>query len=662
MRRLLLLVALIALAPALLAADQAWSPFSIAPSNLTGSQHDHVTILSLDSVATSGLRRIPLGQLRDLRHAVSLGRPHSPYQQEAVWHRASLDDLGHDSGFLLGELEHGGFVLVVPLIDLAAGSDAALHPTDDGGIELVVDSGSAHRAVPHDARVLAIAYGDDPYLLCQTSAAIIASTLNYQRNNNDPLPPVFNRVGWRHSGTADDALNAISAIRNQAMPLGWCLLGDGWQHSIDGRLIANGSGPQFGTTLADFASQARSLLGDLGLIAEQHLLGDWHGCSQQEGNRPTQPQALSWPVSRLLAHGDANRRWPGPLITVPLTAEVPSLWHDISKPLIEAGFNGLAVHGQALSTAIGNAPAWLTAVDSICTDQDWARINIMGHDPLSLYHGGSGTLTRVDSNELDPQRLARAAIFNLWYGHFTRPDWGTLHSNGPTAAAMACAIALNGGPLCLSDSVADIDSGLLRQLLFHDGRPARCRQPARPAFSSLFADPARSERPIAISNTTTCGWAIAAFDSRPIDSSDTKARGATLYADDLPIPDQRPLVVHRRGTAHVSLLSADQPLSYELTPAEHALFSGAAIVDGMAVFGIDELCVPGSAVAGSWPDADGLSIDLHSGGTLIIYFSNAPQAVIVNDQIRDDWHYHAASGTLRLALAHNSSHRIRINR
>ena len=89
-------------------------------------------------------------------------------------------------------------------------------------------------------------------------------------------------------------------------------------------------------------------------------------------------------------------------------------------------------------------------------------------------------------------------------------DWDMFQTNlGKPSAMHACARAISGGPVYVSDRPLEHESSLIRRLAFPDGSLPRCLRNARPTASSLFLDPQREAGvPLLLQNINPCGGLV----------------------------------------------------------------------------------------------------------------------------------------------------------
>lgn len=80
---------------------------------------------------------------------------------------------------------------------------------------------------------------------------------------------------------------------------------------------------------------------------------------------------------------------------------------------------------------------------------------------------------------------------------------------GKPSAMHACARAISGGPVYVSDRPEEHDPLIIRKMAFADGSVPRCLRNARPTAATLFADPQREVGiPLLLQNINPCGGKV----------------------------------------------------------------------------------------------------------------------------------------------------------
>jgi Raffinose synthase or seed imbibition protein Sip1 len=106
------------------------------------------------------------------------------------------------------------------------------------------------------------------------------------------------------------------------------------------------------------------------------------------------------------------------------------------------------------------------------------------------------------------------AFNSLLLSHIAVQDWDMFQSSlGRTSRMHACARAVSGGPVYVSDKPTEHDGDIINHLAYPDGSLPRCLRNARPPSRSLFLDPQKqSNTPLLLQNINPSGgMVIAAF-------------------------------------------------------------------------------------------------------------------------------------------------------
>ena len=107
------------------------------------------------------------------------------------------------------------------------------------------------------------------------------------------------------------------------------------------------------------------------------------------------------------------------------------------------------------------------------------------------------------------------AFNSLLLSHIAVQDWDMFQSSlGRSSRMHACARAVSGGPVYVSDKPTEHDGDIINHLAFPDGSLPRCLRNARPPSRSLFLDPQeQSNTPLLLQNINPSGGlVIAAFN------------------------------------------------------------------------------------------------------------------------------------------------------
>lgn len=124
-------------------------------------------------------------------------------------------------------------------------------------------------------------------------------------------------------------------------------------------------------------------------------------------------------------------------------------------------------------------------------------INCMCHSTENIYQMRDSALMRV-SDDFYPREpasttphVAACAFNSLFLSVICQPDWDMFQSMHPAAHLHACARAVSGGPVYVSDKVGRHDFSVLRRLVLRDGSVLRARRPGLPTADCIFRDPMR---------------------------------------------------------------------------------------------------------------------------------------------------------------------------
>lgn len=124
-------------------------------------------------------------------------------------------------------------------------------------------------------------------------------------------------------------------------------------------------------------------------------------------------------------------------------------------------------------------------------------INCMCHSTENIYQMRDSAVIRA-SDDFYPREpasssphVAACAYNSLFLSVIGQPDWDMFQSAHPAARLHACARAVSGGAVYVSDKVGRHDFDILRQLVLRDGSVLRALRPGLPTADCIFSDPLR---------------------------------------------------------------------------------------------------------------------------------------------------------------------------
>lgn len=122
-------------------------------------------------------------------------------------------------------------------------------------------------------------------------------------------------------------------------------------------------------------------------------------------------------------------------------------------------------------------------------------INCMCHSTDNLYRMRDTAIVRA-SDDFYPREpasttphIAACAYNSLFLAELALPDWDMFQSQHAGAQLHACARAISGGAVYVSDKPGKHDTALLRTMVLRDGTVLRTLLPSRPTADSVFSDP-----------------------------------------------------------------------------------------------------------------------------------------------------------------------------
>ncbi|HEY3376745.1 MAG TPA: Sip1-related alpha-galactosidase, partial [Armatimonadota bacterium] len=444
-----------------------------------------------------------------------------------------------ETQFLVGELEGGAFVVVLPILDPPFRT--ALEGNAQDELLLVAETGD--RALVGSALTgVFIAVGDDPYALMASAAKSVMARMQTGRLREEkPLPRFVEHFGWctwdafYQDVSLDKVREGLESFRAGGVQPTFLILDDGWQPvrtfpAGEKRLTAFAANEKFPGDLAPTVAMAKGKYGIESFFVWHALLGYWGGVDPDAF-----PQYRVANVAQTFSPGiwhyrsqqanEANVYLNG-LVT---PDAVHRFYQDYHRHLRLQGVDGVKIDCQAVLEVLGDGQGGRLALmrayhealeGSVQTQLLGEVINCMSCSTDMLYSALNSTVTRSSTDfmprkpETQGLHVYTNALASYWMGEFVHPDWDMFQSAHPAGAFHAAARAISGGPVYVSDKPDAHDFALLRKLVLSDGTVLRAQEPGRLTRDCLLHDPTQEDLLLKIFTRNRYGGVVGAFNAQ----------------------------------------------------------------------------------------------------------------------------------------------------
>jgi raffinose synthase len=586
-----------------------------------------------------------------------------------------LSEVPSESQCLLVELEGGGWLLYVPLLDEPF--RFSLRGRSDGCLELLAETGDPHLA-GFGGVGLFVASGEDPFELMARGARAVSRRLGdrCRLRSEKPLPDFVDRFGWctwdafYQEVSAEKLRAGLSSFQAAGVMPGFVILDDGWQreHFLptgERRLTSFAANEKFGGDLTECIRAAKQDFGVQTFLVWHAVIGYWGGVDPEAlpgYSVLEQPRRFGEGV---LTHTPrCDEEWWGGLVGLVPESEIGRFYDDYHRQLAEQGVDGVKVDNQAVLEALGArqggrvrlSRCYREALESSVQRHFSGRlINCMANAQETFYGSPASTLTRT-SIDFFPRRpeshsahLYANAHVGLWFGQFMQPDWDMFQSGHEWGAFHAAGRALSGGPVYVSDKPGEHDVTLLRKLVCSDGSVLRGDGPGLPTLDTLCVDPTRESVPLKIWNRSGKAGILGVFHALYAAGQAEPVSGA-LSASDVPGLPGEFFACYEHNAQRLSVLPRTERRTISLCERQFELFSLVPIERGFAALGLaDKFNGPAAVRSVHWQGADQCQLGLADAGEFLAYCERPPQSVEAGTETLA-FRYDAGSRALRVTL------------
>lgn len=505
---------------------------------------------------------------------------------------------------------------------------------------------------PGSPELLLVAEGHEPYSLIHAAMTLLRERLNTFRLAEEKPCLIPDTLGWctwdafYHDVTADKVLAGLRSFREAQIPLGWCILDDGWLHHDNEQLLSFSPDPaKFPDGLGAVVREAKQE----GLV---DLFGIWHAfqgywCGVNPGGELGRQ-------FRTIANTGNIRPWnPDEKKSLSLihpddAARFYSAFHGYLR---EQGIDLVKIDGQSATEVFSHDV--LPRVGTMKTLQQACQASALLHFGGRLIHcmchssdvllNLMGTSLFRNSDDFFPNRphshgrhVFENALTAYWTHTVAAPDWDMFWSSHPEGAFHAAARAISGGPVYVSDQPGKQNAELLRSMLDDVGHVLMPERAGLPTIDSLFADSPKGQSLMVLTNAAPGGHTFAAaFNCMPRPEAGQKPPKPVTTAvspADVPEYEDGPVVAYRyRDDTAVVLKDGDDAVDITLSPLDWEIVTFAPMVlPGVAALGLKGKMMGAVAITAQAPLGKGAAVfHFASGGTAIFYAAKKPGEIDV---------------------------------
>jgi len=607
------------------------------------------------------------------------------YRHEPYWMRpragSRLADVPAETQFLIAELAHGLWLLLVPLF--GDPFRFSLQGRSDDSLELLGETGDGFTS-GHGGLALYVCAGADPYALAREGARSVQERLGSGRLRRDKhLPDFVEDFGWctwdafYQEVSGSKLRDGLTSFARGGVSPRLLILDDGWQSVVqrptgEKRLTSFAANDKFEGGLDATVRWAKEEFGVRTFLCWHAVIGYWGGVDGEKMPEYGVVDQTRQFGEGVLRHSPTfNQQWWGNLVGHVPSTHIERFYDDFHRSLAEQGVDGVKVDSQAVLEAVAQGQGGRVALtrayrkaleDSVSRHFSKRLINCMSNAQETYYLSPESTLLRT-SIDFFPNDLASHgmhlyanAMVGLWFGEFMHPDWDMFQSGHAWGAYHAAARAISGGPVYVSDKPGQHDFDVLRALTCSDGTVLRCDGPGLPTPDVLCRDPTREPVLWKIWNRNGSAAVVGLFHAQTAaGSTDARTFHGAVGPADVPGLDGDEFAVYGYRSRKLERLARGQRRVVSLAHGEYDVFTLAPIDRGFAPIGLVEKINSRAAVRTMVPADRRFELELRDGGEFLAYCVDPPGVVEV-DGAPAKFTYEEESCALRVRLEAGRAH------
>ncbi|XID93452.1 Sip1-related alpha-galactosidase [Paenibacillaceae bacterium WGS1546] len=522
----------------------------------------------------------------------------------------------------------------------------AVYRTELGGGEDGVDFGvSAGQGGFSECDTLAwvMSRGSDPLRLAESNAraGLNASGAAGKLRSEKAYPEMLEYLGWcswdafYHQVNAEGLLKKTGELNDGGVPVKWIMIDDGWSDTGGGkRLRSYDAAPdKFPGGLAEAVREMKRRHG-------VHWVGVWHTIAGYWGGiDPNGELFATFGTSLCRASGGA---W----VPKPETASAFAFWNGWHAYLKRQGVDFVKVDSQSAvanfyrdQAPIGEAArASHAALEaSVGLHFQGCVINCMGMAPENVWHRPASSVSRSsddfvpDAKDGFKEHALQNAYNSYFHGSFYWGDWDMYWTKHDDALRHMILRAVSGGPVYFSDKPGRTDGGMIRPLVYRNGKIIRCDQPGLPTEDVLTRNPTEEPVPLKIWNRLGRAGVLAAFHIY----RDGEEVAGDFGPADIPGLEGDEFWAYEYVGRTLTRMRKDERAELKLGSGEAALYALIPKEAGATPLGLIDKAVCVDAVAGCWHGNGKTLVTLKEGGSFAFAADESPVAATVNGRPAD---------------------------
>ena len=550
--------------------------------------------------------------------------------------------LPRDTQFILWQDRAGNYGAMIPLV---GGGGRSVINGRDGRI-LIQSSSWMESFIPDEVPLVAIAQGPDPYQVIDRlyAYAMLKMKAPGKLRAEKKFPEVFNYIGWcswnAYYRAIDEKkiLAAAKSFKQKNFPVGFFIIDDGWLATKPPRTSRQSSGKAY---LVDFeADQVTFPHGLAGLTQSVKntgvkYVGLWH--------------TMQGYWDGVLTDSDLGRKEADALFPIDELASIPnplggrgekfySDWFEFMK---QSGVDFVKVDNQGtLRTLVKDK---LPIGYAMAGEQDnlqkaagkyfeFNLINCMEMNIDAVYNYWGANIGRTSNDYIpklttNPRAHVHRNLMNaLWFSQLNYPDYDMFQTYNPGALMHAVARAISGGPIYITDLPGRQKLGVLRPLIFSDGRILQPDLPALPTQDSLFGNPRTQNKPLKAFAKAGEAGILAAFN---VNKSGLPVTGSFAPSDVHGISGMTFAVYDHFGKKLYNLGLNDRK-KFMLETDGAKIWIIRPVRKGFAAIGLGEKYISPKAILEETVSENSARVKLYEGGEFLAWCERRPWRVLAD--------------------------------
>jgi len=541
---------------------------------------------------------------------VSVKKLMANYRCTEFWCKPSfvenMADIPDETQLLIGELENGDFITIVPVVNEKYKNIISGKSQDT----LVVRAFSWCDTL-YKCQGLSFVYsiGKKPDLMVGNCVREALKILNNGTRHIEQrrYPEVFEYLGWcswdsmQIRVSQDGIIEKCEELRDKNIPVKWAIIDDMWAEvrefydqkydNFDEMIDL-----MYSSTMYDFEADPKrfpdGLKGCIDKMKEFGLkVGVWH------------PTTGYW--SGITPNGEAYKKLCGYLMETEGNMLVPD-WHTekaymyyktMHDHFSKSGADFIKIDNQTMIRRFykGLAPVGQIAKEfhdgmeaSVGEHFDNAMINCMGLGSEDIWSRRISPVSRCsddfqpDNKEWFVKHILQCAYNSVLLGKFYWCDWDMWWTDDGQAKKNSLMRAISGGPVYVSDKIGRSNADILKPLTLDDGRILRCDRLCVPTTDCMVEDCSQNGRALKLQNMAGEHGIMAVLN---IDEAQ-KVVTAKISGSDIDGFEAEEYAVYEHFTHDFRILKKGESFEIKLdSHDEYKLYIFAPIKDGFAVIG-----------------------------------------------------------------------------